>query len=357
MKVPKARKLPSGMWFIQLRLNGESIPITARNERECIRQAQYVKAEYLAGKREIKEKTPETPTLTEAIDRYISQRQNILSPSTIRGYRAVQRTRFKSIMSRKINEIGEEEWQSIINAEAALCSVKTLRNSLSFVRSVIRATAKRELPQVKLGVQIPHDTQFLKPDEIPIFISAAFQTRYAVPLLCALSSMRASELAGLKWENIPPHPAFIRTKDVIVFNEKNQEVEKPQAKNQTSTRNVPILIPELKECIERDRKPSGPVLEIRKNSLLRVVHRICQKSGITDVTVHGLRHSFASLCYHLQVPEKIVMEIGGWHDIGTLHRIYTHIAQSDISRYEEKIANFYAIHRNANKNANKKKNA
>lgn len=357
MKIPKARKLSSGNWFIQLRLGGESIPITARTEKECIRQAQYAKAEYLAGQRVPKAAAPAPLTLTKAIDQYIQERQNILSPSTIRGYRAIQRTRYQDTMRRNLHDIADKEWQSIVNREAALCSVKTLRNSFSFLRSVLRAEIGKELPNIKLGVQIPHDTKFLNPDEIPLFISAAMSSPYAVPLLCALSSMRISEIAGLKWENIPRNPQFIRTESVIVHDENGKQVEKPQAKNQASTRNVPILIPQLKECLERDRRPEGPVLTIRKNSLLRVVHRICQNAGITDVTVHGLRHSFASLCYHLQVPEKIVMEIGGWNDFGTMRRIYTHVSQSDIARYETKIMDYYRLNnsKNANKNANIKK--
>lgn len=357
MKIPKARKLSSGNWFIQLRLGGESIPITARTEKECIRQAQYAKAEYLAGQRVPKAAAPAPLTLTKAIDQYIQERQNILSPSTIRGYRAIQRTRYQDTMRRNLHDIADKEWQSIVNREAALCSVKTLRNSFSFLRSVIRAETGKTLPNIKLGVQIPHDTKFLSPEEIPLFISEAVSSSYAVPLLCALSSMRISEIAGLKWENIPRNPKFIRTESVIVHDERGQQVEKPQAKNQSSTRNVPILIPQLAECIERDRQPEGPVLTIRKNSLLRVVHRICQNAGITNVTVHGLRHSFASLCYHLQVPEKIVMEIGGWNDFGTMRRIYTHVSQSDIARYETKIMDYYRLNnsKNANKNANIKK--
>jgi hypothetical protein len=49
MKTPKPRKLPSGSWFIQLRLDGESVPITASTERECVRKAQLIKAENLPG--------------------------------------------------------------------------------------------------------------------------------------------------------------------------------------------------------------------------------------------------------------------------------------------------------------------
>ena len=43
MKVQKARKLPSGSWFIQLRLDGKSIPVTERTEKECIRAAQLAR--------------------------------------------------------------------------------------------------------------------------------------------------------------------------------------------------------------------------------------------------------------------------------------------------------------------------
>ena len=92
MKVPKARKLSSGKWFIQLRLGGESIPVTAGTEKECTRQAQAVKAEYLVGKRAPKKpEETDSPTLNEAIDSYISARDNTLSPLTVRGYRTIQK--------------------------------------------------------------------------------------------------------------------------------------------------------------------------------------------------------------------------------------------------------------------------
>ena len=51
MKVPEPRKLPSGSWFIQLRLGGESIPVSSTSKQVCIKEAQAIKAEYLAGKR------------------------------------------------------------------------------------------------------------------------------------------------------------------------------------------------------------------------------------------------------------------------------------------------------------------
>lgn len=81
------------------------------------------------------------------------------------------------------------------------------------------------------------------------------------------------------------------------------------------------------------------------NTIYKQVNRVCKKNNLPLVGVHGLRHSFASLAYHLQIPEQIAMEIGGWSDIGTMRKIYTHIAQQDMERYKTKLQDFF---KNAN---------
>ncbi len=364
MVVPKARKLPSGVWFIQLRLGGESIPITANSERACIREAQAVKAEYLAGKRkpEEQEEKKAVVTLTAAMDNYIASKSNTLSPSTIRGYRKNQKYRFQSIMQEDVEDLAaksEKEWQIIVNDEAALCSPKYLKNAYGFVKGVIRYSTGKMIPEVKLSAPVPNETPFLMPNEILVFVEAVKGKFFEIPALLALSSMRISEIQALRWENIPKNPDFIRTTGAVVLDSENKLTKKKQGKNVTSSRNVPILIPSLKEALERERKPSGPVMDITQDRLRENVHKVCIRNGLTDVSIHGLRHSFASLAYHLRMPEKIAMEIGGWSDPGTMNRIYTHIAKSDITRYQTEMAAFYSgkteeDNKNANENANEK---
>lgn len=349
MKVPKAKKLSSGTWFIYLRLGGEQISVTGKDEKTCIRNAQVVKAEWLAKKR-LPEKPDEpanSPTVSELIDSYLSKKSRVLSPSTIRGYRTIQRTRFKAIMNRKINDISDKEWQGIINAECAVVAPKTANNAFMFIATVIRHEADRELPMAKIRLPSvpPSRAAFLQPEEIPKFVAAVKDTTIAVPALLALSSLRLSEISALRWEHIPKKPKIIRVQGAAVKDENNQLVAKKQNKNATSSRSVPVMIPELAAAIERDRKAEGPVMEIGPNWLRLKIHEVCQNAGVTDVTVHGLRHSFASLAYHLQVPEKIAMEIGGWADANTMRKIYTHIAQSDVKRYESALTDFF---KNAN---------
>ena len=57
MKVPEPRKLQSGTWFIQLRLGGVSVPVSATTKKECIRQAQLIKAEHQSGKNKVRSKS------------------------------------------------------------------------------------------------------------------------------------------------------------------------------------------------------------------------------------------------------------------------------------------------------------
>lgn len=228
-------------------------------------------------------------------------------------------------MQRSLDEIGDGEWQGIVNKEAGRCSPKTLKNAWGLIRSVIEDTVGHFPPEVTLPSVPPSDKPFLTPEQIRVFVQAVKDTKYAVPALLALSSLRASEIEALDWKNIPPKPEFIKASGAVVLNERNKKVRKQQNKNTTSNRNVPIMIPELASALERDRKPAGPVMPLHQNSLRRAIQKICEENSLPCVGIHGLRRSFASLAYHLQIPEKISMEIGGWANASTMHKI-THIS-------------------------------
>ena len=133
MYIPEPKKTPTG-WRIQLRINGQSIPVMADTPKECRRKAALVKAEAQNAAKPVKKCDL---TLTQAIDAYIDERRNMLSPSTIRGYRIIQRTRFLSTMPRQIGRIDSSEWLGIVNAELGVASRKTVKNAWAFVKSVL----------------------------------------------------------------------------------------------------------------------------------------------------------------------------------------------------------------------------
>ena len=106
------------------------------------------------------------------------------------------------------------------------------------------------------------------------------------------------------------------------------------------------MIPELLAALEAVEDKSGPVVRCNPNTIYHQINRVCARNGLPRVGTHGLRHSFASLGYHLGVPELEMMQLGGWADNQTMIRIYTHIANADRVRAENAMAGFFT--QNAN---------
>lgn len=340
MKLPQIRQLPSGAWFCQLRLkdadgNTQSISITHEDRKIVEAQAMAYKSGLITAKKN----APKVITLRKLIDEHITSKSNVLSPSTIRGYRIIQNNRFQSVMDKPLSSV--RSWRKVVNDEATLCAPKTLKNAWGLVSPLLRKSGV-DVSSVDLPAVPPSRISYLTFDQIGTFIDAVYPTPFAVPAMLALMSMRLSEITALNWEDIPPNPQFIRTNGAVVPDEDNKMVHKKSGKTQASSRNIPILIPELAQAIERDRQPSGPIMPYNHQTLRRAIDRICQENDLPQVHIHGLRHSFASLAHHLNMPEKIAMEIGGWSDLGTMRKIYQHIAQDDITRYQTEMAQFYA---------------
>lgn len=350
MYIPEPRKNKNGTWSIQLRVNKTSMSINAESAKECRHRAAIIKAEALAATRPVKKSDL---TLTQAIDAYIKKLPPDTSPATIRSYRSIQKNRFPNVMGKKVQDLASYDWKQEINNALRQYAKKTVKNSWGLIKSVLDengvhieekfATDRRPKKKKKYV--------WLEPDEIRRFVAAAKDDPLCVPMLLALMSMRIAEIDALRWENIQPDADFIQTTGTRIMDEHNQWVEQEEYKTEDSDRQVPLIIPELRAAIKRDWKPEGKLLEVHQMTLRRAVDRTCAKAGVKRVTVHQLRHSFASLSAHLGIPKEISMEIGGWSNDKIMNEIYTHIARSDIERYRNRMWSFYNANAEAPSNA------
>ena len=353
MKIPEPRKLKSGAWFIQLRFTSPtgklvSIPITTPTKKDCIRQAELVKAEHRSGRKTVS--SPSGKTLGELMDEYIEKRRNTVSPSTIDGYVRIRQNRFRSIMQLPIERV--KDWQDVINREAALCSGKTLKNAWGLVRSVLNS-AGEPAPAVTLPQVVANIRPWLDYNEILIFLRAVRGTDGELPALLALHSLRRSELLALTWNNIDLTRGCIFVRGAVVQDEHHQFTKRSENKNSSSQRVVPIMIPRLRELLEVAPNKTGRLVKVSPHYVAQQINAACRAAGLPEVGCHGLRHSFASLAHHIGMPEAECMRLGGWSDASTMRKIYTHIADLDIKKYSNLMAAFYAPpQENANENAN-----
>lgn len=334
MKLPTARQLPSGAWFCRVRVDGKDISITRDTKKEAIAEAMAIKAG-------IKEsaKKPKKKTLTLAIDDYIAARQNILSPSTIRGYKIIKDNRFQAMMHRDVYTVTVDQWQKAVNQEAKLIKAKTLTNSWRFIASVIFEETGQRL-NIRLPQIVPADRPWLTPEQIPVFVAAVQSTTVEIPALLALSSLRCSEILNLRWADIDFKNDTLKVNGAAVMDEDGNLIHKQETKNKTSRRTVP-LIPPLKEALQRIDHHGEYVTTMTANGIYKAVNRICMAADLPQVGIHGLRHSFASLAYHLNIPEKVAMEVGGWADNQTMHKIYTHVSKKAVAEHAAAFTGFF----------------
>lgn len=338
MKVPKARQLSENDWFIQLRLKDEngvtrSIPVHGETEAKCQAEAAAIKyglkAAPVAGA---------SKTLRHAIDDYIEARRNILSPSTIAGYKRIQENRFQSVMNKPLKDI--KNWQKLCDLESRTLSPKTVRNAYRFIVSVLTDNGihpeKVTLPPLQNNTRA-----WLEPEEIRTLVESVTGTPEELYVFFGLHSLRRSEIAAMRWEHIDLASGTITIRGAAVYDETGTVVFKATNKNTSSTRTIPIMIPEFQEALQREHQPSGLIFHCSVKAIHERVNRACRRAGLQEVGTHGLRHSFASLAYHLGMSEMETMEIGGWSDTSTMRKIYTHLAAADRLKAENKLKSFF----------------
>lgn len=341
MKVPEPKRLPSGSWRIRLRLGGEEISITDADKNEVVKQARLVKAEYLAGKRETVSRGTKNKTLEEVQKDYVKKNKPVLSPATVRSYESYIKNRWEGYRDRRLKDI---DFQAMINDELGKVSKKTVKNAWGLVTPALTA-AGFPVPQVKLAAVPVKELSFLQPEEIVKFVETAKGKRYEVAALLMLHGLRLSEVKGLRRKDVDLKRGVLTVRGAEVRGPDGM-VRKETNKNETSTRTVPVLIPRLLEILEQgagdpEADPEAQIVRTHPSNLLEDVKRCCREAGITEVTCHGLRRSFASLGYYAEVPERQIMAWGGWKDYTTMHKVYIKLAAAGEQKSRKAMEEFF----------------
>ena len=338
MKVPEPRKLKSGTWFIQMVLGGVSVPVSAPTKAECKRQATLIKAEWKAGKRQM---SKTEITLEQAIDRYIAKKEPDLSSSTIRGYEIIKKNRFQSVMKTPLLKV--KNWQEVYDEDSKRLSGKTMMNTWSLVKSAC-AYSGFTLPKIEEAKVKKTEHEFLEPEEIKKIVSDCNGSNAELPILLGLCSLRLSEMLALTWKDIDFKNNRINVSGATVIGKGNKLIDKEENKTEESKRTVPIFIPRLTELLKNKvGAPDDKLIPVMPNTVYRHVTGFLEAHGYPPIGVHGLRHSFASLAWYLQIPVLETCALGGWKDANTVIKVYTHLDKKSLNKYGSQMQRFYEI--------------
>lgn len=331
-KYPTPVELPSGNWRCQFRMDGKRVSVTADSPQEAISRALLLRDKGIT-------KSPAERTLGAVVDEYIDLREQVLSAATVKAYRSYRNHRFQAYMDRRISSLDRRTLQRMVSEESRQVGPKTVKNAWGLLTAALQEydidTSGINLPAVPAATR-----PWLTAEEILEFCHIVKGEACEIPALLALCSLRRSEVAGLTWEDIDLDREVIHVRRSVVIGETGL-VEKQTNKTKSSTRDVPILIPQLADALRAVEDKTGRVVKTHPNTIYNQVNRLCERHGLPQIGCHGLRHSFASLCWERQVPVLEAARLGGWGDIGTMQKIYTHLSEGQMTKAAETIRSFF----------------
>lgn len=327
MKIPKAVKLPSGSWYVNVMVKGKRLSITAPTKREAENEAAAIKSG-------AKAMSHAPLSVTQALDRYIDSKSAVLSPATVAGYRRIQKNLFCPIADYTLSGLTQEQVQRWVNQLVKQGKKpKTVSNAHGLLSAVIGAyrpemVLRTTLPQkVKTEISIPTEA------ELSAIFGAAKGTKYELPIMLAVwLGLRASEIRGLKWEDI--NGEYISVKRAIVQGEAGP-VEKG-TKTFSGTRAL-HLPPYLAALIQTQDHSKEHIVNLSGHAMYNGFERVCKKAGVPHFRFHDLRHMNASVMLAVGIPNKYAQERMGHATDNMLKTVYQHTIQEEQKKYSEEI--------------------
>ncbi|MBO5208026.1 MAG: site-specific integrase [Lachnospiraceae bacterium] len=338
-----AKKLPSGQWRTLVydytdehgKRHYESF--TAKTKRE----SEHLAAEYAVTKK----KKPDVLKVTvgKALDNYINIKSNVLSPSTIRGYKALRRNYYSDIQMLTLENLSQEVVQIWVNSLSTKMDAKTVKNAHGLLSAMLSVyfpsltlhTAlpkkEKEIPYIPTETDIQRIIEYFKRTDTEM-LKAVY--------LAAFGTLRRSEICGLTGADITGN--IIHIHSAVVMNDSAEWIRK-NTKTASSDRYVT-----LPSFVIDVLPKSGAIVSITPSKISARFSSALKKLDIPHFRFHDLRHYSASIMHALGIPDQYIMQRGGWSSDGILKAVYRNTMDDYTERFNNQINSYFE---NATQNA------
>ena len=334
----KIQRLESGSYRARVHIGGGKYKsITGKDKKEV----QLLAAQYEAQVEMGTADTSERVTLGKAIDNYIGSKTNVLSPSTIRGYKAVRDNAVSELMLVEIHDLTPELIQRAINAFAVDKSPKYVRN----VHGLISSTLKQYRPDLQLHTTMPQKRKSCiaipTEEEMQKLFAYVKGTDAELPIyLGACCGMRRSEILGLKWDDVDFKKGTISINEALVLNEDNDVVSKG-TKTIAGTRTI-RMFPFIREALEKAPHSDRYVVTLKGHQIYQRFTSALEDCGIKHYRFHDLRHYLVSVMLSLNIPKSYIADYVGHETERMIDEVYGHIMARKKTDVEDMLQQYFS---------------
>lgn len=311
--------------------------ITYRNKRDAKRQYDEFRDKI---EREMTVNTDLTieDLLTWYIDRF---KLNGGKETTARAYKIAKKPIIAHMGLEKANDINLFAVERFIASEAKIRSPKTIKNEISLLNSAYKQAIRRGMLKENpceyavIPKQIKPEITILNNDEIRKFVAALDFTMPDFKVMCELAlfcGLRKSEILGLYSDDVG---------DTVTISKVRQHMngrdimQTPKTKTSNRTLAVPAFILDDIKVMQADQKsrPSECEYLIRNKWgeapgsawCDKHMQELIREHDLPHITMHGLRHTYASMLIAERVPVSEVSAQLGHASVDITLRVYTHL--------------------------------
>ena len=284
-------------------------------------------------------------TVEELIDHYIANRKMCgLKATTERGYNTAKERVISSMGDFVAREVTAYQVECFVADMAEKYSPKTVRNTIGLLSSAYAHAvktgqlAKNPCQYVSLPKKQKPDIKVFSEHEVMAFIRVLATERidYKVAYeLCLLCGMRRSEVLGLKEDDVN-----LTFKCVTISHTRhrvNGENIEQDTKTEQSHRTLALpdfVVEDIRTLLQAHDKPykhtdyliqDGFGHPMNPSVLTNHIHDIENAAGLPSISVHGLRHTFASMLNNEGIDIARISRELGHSNLTTTLNIYTHI--------------------------------
>lgn len=247
-------------------------------------------------------------TVADAIAGYIRAKSGVLSPSTIRGYRILERNNYSAIGTIRIRKLSTDRVQTWVSDQASQLSAKTVKNAYGLLTSSVRFYAPEIIWRITLPTIIKNRRMAVSDAEILTLYNAASGYMKTAIGLAAFGSLRAGEICSLTYADIDDGIVYVHSD--MVRNPDGGWIIKEIPKTTKSVRYVDTIPAAVLDQLGTG-SPDAPCVGHTPNRISDNFRNLCKRQGITGIRFHDLRGYFASSGAGI-MPDVYLSARGGW---------------------------------------------
>lgn len=296
---------------------------------------------------EMKKKTLRAGTIDVYVTRYENNIKNVIGTMKIVDVKPLH-------IQMILTKMADEGYHSGTVSQARVIAYSLFQTA--FDNDVILSNPVKKIKKCDMGKPAdPKDA--LTVNEQEKFVACIQGHKYENQwLICLLTGIRVGELIGLQWQDIDFDNRLLHVNRTMSY--KHSEWRTSPGKSANSLRTIP-LTDDAVEVFKRQKQKINQLKVIpmqykdyvfidedgliKQSTYHASLKWACKKAGIRRISMHVLRHTFASRCISAGMTIKTVQMLLGHFSISLTMDRYVHVSEDDKIREMGKVTELLKV--------------